>query len=142
MCKVVWDESLSVGIELIDGQHQKWIGHLNDVSAALASQEGPSRIVKTLGFLSDYTEYHFSTEEKQMVAHAYPGLEAHRAKHAELKQTLANLVQDFEEDGATQVLATAVDTFLGNWLIRHIREVDQAFGAFLQEKGIALDRDS
>ena len=37
MSRLVWDESLSVGVELIDQQHQKWIGHLSDVAGALES---------------------------------------------------------------------------------------------------------
>ncbi|MBD3237059.1 MAG: bacteriohemerythrin [Candidatus Eisenbacteria bacterium] len=139
MSRVQWDESLSIGIRVIDEQHQRWIQHLNEVASALESEEGAAHIVKTLGFLVDYTEYHFTTEEKHMAAHGYPEIEAHRAKHAELKRTLANLVQEFEEDGATQSLADAVDTLLGNWLVKHIREVDQAFGDFLQERDIVLE---
>ena len=36
---------------------------------------------KTLGFLVDYTETHFSTEEKHMAANNYGGLDEHKAKH-------------------------------------------------------------
>jgi hemerythrin len=47
-------------------------------------------------------------------------------------------VQDFEEEGPTQILADAINTFLGNWLIMHIQQVDQKFGAFVKEKGIVI----
>ncbi len=133
-----WDESLSVGVELIDSQHKEWINRLNDVAAAIQSGHGASRIAATLDFLVGYTEFHFSTEERCMTEHQYPELDAHKVKHQELTGTLKNLEQDFEEDGATQALATAVNTFLTNWLVKHIREVDLRFGAFLKERGIAL----
>ncbi len=142
MSRMKWDDTLSIGIGLIDQQHKTWIEKLNDVSDALTSSLGSGHIVQTLGFLCDYTAHHFSSEEKHMVAQSYPELEEHRAKHAELKTTLDNLLDDFNEEGATPRLAEAIDTFLANWLIRHIQDVDQRFGAFLKEKGIALEGES
>jgi hemerythrin len=136
--KIEWNDSLSVGVALIDEQHKEWIKHLNDLAAAFDSHLGVEHIAQTLGFLIDYTYYHFGTEEKHMTAHNYPGLAAHRLKHGELKTTLKNLVDDFQEEGATQPLADAIDTFLGNWLINHIEEVDRAFGTFLKENGITI----
>jgi hemerythrin len=137
-----WDDSLSVGVELIDEQHKMWIQRLNEVSAAVDSRQGPKEIAKTLGFLVGYTDYHFSTEEKHMVANSYPGLVDHQAKHGELKVTLAHLVEGFEEEGATHLLADFIETFLRNWLTGHIRQVDQRFGAFLRDKGISLPAES
>ena len=133
-----WTDALSVGVELIDNQHRTWIAHFNRAAAAVASAQGPTQIIETLGFLVDYTSVHFSTEERHMSASGYPELTAHKAKHDQLTTTLADLVQDFEEEGATHVLADAVDTLLGNWLIRHIQEVDMRFGAFVKERGIVV----
>lgn len=141
MAKMQWDDSLSIGIELIDGQHKKWISHLNNVSVAIESRRGPAHIAKTLGFLVDYTGVHFSTEERHMTENSFPGLDHHKMKHEELRGTLYNLVQDFEEEGATQALADSIDTFLGNWLANHIREVDMQFGAFVKEEGIVLSEE-
>lgn len=133
-----WNDSLSVGIELIDDQHKMWIQRLNDISAAIDSRQGPREIAKTLGFLVDYTDFHFATEERHMTDNAYPALDEHRRKHEELKGILANLVQDFEEEGATHILADFVQTLLCNWLTEHILNVDTQFGRFLKEKGISI----
>ncbi|MFC1572146.1 bacteriohemerythrin [Candidatus Eisenbacteria bacterium] len=138
MKRMEWSENLALGIALIDEQHKTWIGHLNDVSTALSSAQGPTQIAKTLSFLIDYTGYHFDSEEQYMTKHGYPGLEQHREKHAELRQTLTDLQTDFDDEGATGPLAKAVDTFLGNWLVQHIQDVDQEFGTFLKERGIEL----
>lgn len=137
-----WDDSLSVGVELVDKQHKMWIQRLNDISAAINSRQGPREIAKTLGFLVEYTEFHFSTEEKHMVANSYPGVVDHQAKHEKLKGTLAHLVEDFQKEGATHILADFIETFLCNWLTGHIREVDLQFGAFLEDKGISLPAES
>lgn len=136
MSRLEWTPDLSVGIDIIDQQHREWISRFNDLEEAVRSFQSSDRIATTLEFLIDYTGYHFDTEEKTMTASAYPGLEEHREKHLELKGTLSNLVLDFEEDGATHGLAEAIDTFLGNWLIDHIRSVDTRLGAYLKEKGI------
>lgn len=133
-----WDESLSVGIGLIDKQHREWIERLNDVSAAMHSSQGTRRLVETLDFLRDYTRFHFETEERCMAEHKYPELEDHRRKHQELAQTLTRLEEDLEEEGITPALTEAVNTLLGNWLVQHIREVDQRFGTFLRDRGIEI----
>lgn len=138
MGKMVWNETLSVGIDLIDDQHKTWIARVNDLSAAIAEHEAQRQIAVTLGFLIDYTKFHIATEEKHMTAHAYPGLAEHQQKHKELLGTLNDLVQDFEEEGPTQMLADSVNTFLGNWLIKHIQQIDHKFGVFVREQGIVI----
>lgn len=138
MEKIQWQENLSVGIELIDSQHQKWISHYNDIVESITSQQSKTQIAKTLSFLIDYTQVHFATEEKHMAANSYPELKEHKAKHDGLRTTLANLVKEFEEEGATTQLSEAIDTFLGHWLIRHIREVDIRFGSFVKENKIVV----
>ena len=138
MSNIQWDESLSVGVGLIDEQHRKWIERLHEVESAIKSRRGMQQVVSTLDVLSEYTLFHFSTEEKYMLQTGYPELENHRAKHEELKKTLGNLIEDFREDGITEKISEAVGTFLGNWLKDHIRVVDQVFAAFLKEKKIQL----
>jgi len=142
MPQLQWNDSLSTGVELIDDQHKTWIRHYNALAGAVESNQGPREIAETLGFLVDYTEFHFGTEEKHMVAAAYPGLDEHKAKHAELRAALARLVEDFEEEGATHVLANFLKTFLGTWLVDHIRGVDVRFGAHLKDKGIEITGDA
>lgn len=138
MKKIAWDDSLSVGIDAIDTQHKRWIGHFNSVVDAIESRGGHAPVTRTLGFLIDYTDLHFSTEERFMRETAYPELEAHKDKHEELRGTVGNLVADFEEEGDTPALEEAIDTFLGTWLIEHIKSTDQLFGAFVKESGVIL----
>jgi len=138
MGKVQWQDSLSVGIELIDKQHKQWIEYYNNTVEVVATQHSHTQVMKTIGFLIDYTETHFATEERHMTASKYPALPEHKAKHDELRSTLERLVKDFDEEGVTPELTKAIDAFLGNWLINHIREVDMKFGAYAQKEKIAL----
>lgn len=133
-----WTQNLAVGIELIDEQHKMLFQRANDVSQSIDSGQGLTQIIKTLDFLIDYTHFHFSTEENHMQANNYPGLEAHQASHRELITTLNDLERDFKEEGATNQLAEALNSFLNNWLVKHIRGIDVRFGDFLREKNIRL----
>ena len=133
-----WEKSLSIGVELIDQQHQMLIQRLDDFATVTTARQGTTQVVKTLTFLIEYTEFHFDAEEKHMTQCGYPGLEEHRAMHQDLKTTLAGLTQDFHEEGATQTLAEAIHKLMVNWLVKHIREVDVQFGTYLKDNGITL----
>ncbi len=142
MEKIHWSDNLSVGVELIDEQHKMLIQRLNDMTSAIEESKGPNEIARTLNFLIEYTDFHFSAEEKHMKANEYPTLEEHMTKHEEFKTTLANLERDYKEDGATPLLADSIDAFLVNWLVKHISEVDVNFGAFLKDRGVTLTGES
>lgn len=134
MDKIEWNNNLSVGIATIDEQHKMLIQRLQDVSEAIESNLGEGTIAHTLDFLVDYTDFHFTEEEKQMTEHNYPGLALQQEQHKEFKKSLERLEQDFEEDNATKELANHIRTFLFNWLATHIREVDMEFGKFIKDK--------
>lgn len=141
MQRIEWTSRLSVGVPLIDEQHQSLIGRIRDLSQAVEERQGIGAVTTTLNFLVDYTEYHFSTEEKHMVANEYPGLQYHKGQHEEFRRTLANLEADFREEGSSQDLAGSIKTFLFDWFVTHIERVDRGFGQFLTHKGVALDAE-
>jgi len=139
---IVWNDSLSVGVDLIDRQHKSLIEKIAHLEDAIRTGQGPAEIVRTLDFLIDYTAYHFGTEEKNMRAYDYPELPAHIEKHKEFKKTLNDLAADFEEEGATQPLADSIETLLMNWFVKHIKDVDNRFGAFLRENDLTMSEDA
>jgi hemerythrin len=141
MAKDLWDDSLSVGVNLIDEQHKMLLKRLSDLSEAVDSRQGSSHIVSTLSFLSEYVDFHFGTEEKHMTANDYPAYPEHRAAHEQFKTTLSNLSEDFEEEGATAGLAESINTLLISWFLKHIRAIDQQLGRFCNEHGIELEGD-
>ena len=134
MTKVAWDKRLSIGITLIDEQHKSLIKKLNDVSSAIDNGLGQREVSKTLEFLTEYADFHFSAEEKAMKDNDYPGIERQKIMHQEFMDTLSNLEQVFEEEGSTSALSDAINNFLFNWLTNHIQGLDQEFGVFLSKK--------
>jgi hemerythrin-like metal-binding protein len=68
----------------------------------------------------------------------YPAMDKHLKQHEVFKSMLRTLEEDFKEDGATKVVSKSINTFLGNWLINHIKIVDVNFGKFLKGKGVEM----
>ena len=134
MAKIEWDDSLSIGINIIDDQHKMLIQRLNDLSSAVEMMRGEVEIMKTIEFMIDYTDFHFTSEEKHMVEQNYPDLEHQLAQHAEFKNSLKRILEDLEDEGITRQLTTSIDTFLTNWLIKHIKGLDMKFSKFLKDK--------
>jgi hemerythrin len=135
MAQIQWSEELAVGVPRLDAEHQALIQRLNDVSAAVENRQGEVEIIRTLGFLSDYADFHFAAEEEHMAQIDYPGLAEQKTAHQEFLDTLKTLKQDFEEEGSTRTLAHAINTFLMNWLTDHIRTVDRRIGVFMANQG-------
>ena len=76
-----------------------------------------------------------------MVKNHYPGYEAHKKAHDDLKTTLGHLEEDFVEEGPTEDLAGSINVFLVNWLIKHIHAIDTKFGkgrSFFSGEGLFL----
>ena len=133
MIKIEWDDSLSIGIDTIDDQHKMLIDRLKNLSNAFEQQMGETEIFETIKFMTEYTDFHFSSEEEHMRKVNYPGLEHQIGQHAEFKESLNRLVEDFEDEGITRALTTSVNTFLMNWLVNHIKGVDTKFAQFLKK---------
>lgn len=136
--RIAWSDRLSVGIDLIDTQHKSLIQKIADLEDALRRGQGTAEIVRVLGFLAEYVDFHFGTEERNMKGSDYADMAAHVAKHEEFRQTLSNLGEDFEEEGATQDLADSIETLLMHWFASHITDVDQRFGAFVRKSNYTM----
>lgn len=134
----MWDSSLSVGVDLIDEQHKMLIERISNLSKAVEKHLGHTKIIETLLFMKEYTNFHFSTEERYMHELDYPAMDNHLKQHQEFKAMVRTLEEDFKEDGATKVVSKSINTFLGNWLVNHIKVVDVNFGKFLRDKGVEM----
>lgn len=134
MSKIEWDNSLSIGVDQIDEQHKMLIQKLKDLSDAFDRGLEQNKMLKTMDFMIDYTDFHFSEEEKLMAVHEYPGLETQKKQHKEFQDTLNHILEDYQDEGPTKALATSINVFLLNWLFNHIKGLDVQIGKFLSEK--------
>lgn len=131
---VNWHDHYSVGIASIDAEHQKLIGLINDLHAAMLEGRGKDVIGKTLDGLASYTVSHFAHEEKLMQLHRFPGFEQHKAEHDKLIGKVKVLQQNFRLGKAS--VSVEVMTFLQDWLIGHIVGMDKHYAAFMHAAGV------
>ncbi len=73
-----WNDKYSVGISEIDLQHQELLRILNKM-LGLFGKATPAEISITLDDITDYTAFHFQTEDKYLNKH--PEYDQHRQEH-------------------------------------------------------------
>ncbi len=128
-----WSDELSVGIEVIDEQHRRLVGIINDLHAAMLRREGPEALAEIFGRLVAYTRQHFAYEEEFLDRHGYPETEAHRAQHVLLTQNVRELEAAFLE-GKPNITVEVME-FLRDWLRHHIAVSDRRYATYLQKQG-------
>ncbi|MFY9326888.1 MAG: bacteriohemerythrin [Georgfuchsia sp.] len=131
---IQWSPKLSVGIAIIDQQHQELVRIINELYEAMTTGQGRNVLGDIFNRLVKYTADHFSTEERLMSQHSYPQAVDHKAKHADLVKTALDLQEKFKSGKLSISLDTM--TFLKEWLSKHILVTDKVFGAFLSTKGV------
>lgn len=132
-----WTPKLAVGHPLIDSQHQELFRRFDELLEACQQARGKDRIESLLEFLGTYVVTHFQAEERLMDRHDYPGAEAHKAEHRYFTGRLDLLREDLRSGGASSQLVISTNQTLLNWIIKHIKNVDVEFGAFLRKRGLA-----
>ena len=90
-------DNLVTGNEMIDSQHKELIEKINAVMESCEQSNDKSVAVKTLDYLEDYTNYHFSAEEQLQREIDYPGFQKHKEQHEIFKQTIADLQDMLQE---------------------------------------------
>ncbi len=131
---VVWDDTLSVGIEEIDQQHKILVKLINEMHEAIEHKEASTVAKPILDKLIQYTIIHFAVEEALMRIFHYPDYEEHKKHHEELTReviTLRKKVRTGEAHINFQLMH-----FLQGWLTHHILQEDMSYSEFFLERGI------
>ena len=129
-----WSDNLSVGVDVIDGQHRYLIELINDLHGAMRDGKGREAVGEVLDRLVEYTVFHFKTEERLMKAYRYGHPVYHLHEHEKLISRIVEL-QAQHKSGQAGV-STAALKFLKDWLYEHILKVDKRFAHFLNGQGV------
>jgi hemerythrin len=140
-----WEDSFAVGIADIDEQHRRLVGLISRLHEAIECSNRLATlasvmceldtITAVIDELIDYIHYHFSTEEKYMLAHAYPGYDQHKKEHEQFEDQVRAYKRDFERQKTR--LSVEIAEFLKSWWRAHILGTDRKSGAFLKEQGLS-----
>lgn len=133
MGKYELTKDLETGNIFIDNEHRELLRAANDLLDACGAGKGREHMNKTVKFLNDYVEKHFSNEERLQKNSGYPNFEAHKAFHEKYKQKLRDITSGMSSDNPTIGELSSLNAHIG-LLITHIRTEDKKLGAFLNKK--------
>lgn len=119
MKKNKWDDSLSVGSEVIDNEHKILFDLAKDLHNSI-TVGADNRTINTLfSVIIDYFHQHFEREESLLVDKE--GYLGHCAEHYQLIKKIHDYIVAFRNSRSVD---TPPGEFLHNWLWKHIHEVD------------------
>jgi hemerythrin-like metal-binding protein len=131
---VTWSTKYSVGIAQIDAEHQKLIGLVNDLNAAMLQGRANELMGEIFDNLISYTATHFGHEEGLMRLHSYPELAEHKAEHDRLVEKVKLLQEEFHS--GSMIISLDLMAFLRNWVVDHICGMDKKYSPHLQAAGM------
>lgn len=136
-----WNDNFATGIGTIDEQHHKLVDLLNKLALHLAQGSDELTLAGVFDDLTDYTVYHFTTEEgiweqhfgDDVLVHSHH--ETHQNFVAEVGR-LRGLLATHERDQAVEEIIS----FLTHWLAFHILETDAQMAQIVlrQQNGMSL----
>jgi hemerythrin-like metal-binding protein len=129
---LVWQDRLSVGNEVMDGDHHRLFNLFNQLSAAQTSNADAATLEKCLAELVAYTGYHFEREEELMRKAGYPDLESHIREHQAFVRKATEAVQAFNQSKSTTIILDVLKLVRG-WLVNHIQKEDQRYTPHVQK---------
>lgn len=123
-----FDDSLLTDDGMIDEQHRELIGRIHNLQITCDNEKPAKREAIQL---LDYLEFHFAEEEKLQEEIGYPGIEEHKKKHQELKQSVKELHQMLEEqEGPTDDFVVQLNKKVTQWLYSHIQGFDRSVAEY------------
>ena len=115
---IEWDDKYSVGVRIIDSQHEKLFKLINTAVDNVNARVDSESISEILSELVDYSMVHFSTEEGYMREIGYDGIDFHKKEHKQFKIKVGNLC--VETLKKSDFVPEDILEFLSGWLVNHI----------------------
>lgn len=126
-----WKNDYSVKNEILDGEHKKLIGIINELYISFMNREENEKLGEMLSKLQEYTIYHFSHEEELLKERNNPLSATHKAKHNDFIEKVKSMKEKHEK-GTTEIKYEMMN-FLRSWLTDHIIGTDKKY-SFAFEK--------
>ena len=130
-----WNPTYSVGVAELDKQHKVLFDLINKLYDAMQVGQGSKEVGNVITEMINYTQFHFTAEEKYLTTYKYIELGKQKASH----EGFVKKVKDFQSQYQQGKLAISIEVmnFLRDWLVTHIQVEDKKYSAFLNSKGVS-----
>ena len=135
MTPMTWNHACATGVKAMDDQHGILMDTMNDLRLALVHGSGRDRVGEHLGRLIEFTRLHFSSEERLLAQHGFPEIDEHRDAHQRLLHKIEEAAQRVKNSDDAHMHPLL--SFLHDWYMEHIEDLDRKYGAWLNERGIS-----
>ena len=132
---MTWTSDLSVGVAVLDDDHKKLIGIINQLHFGITAGHDKLILEAVLNELVDYIKFHFAREEAMLIKAGYVATAAHMADHEKFIGKISS-VQERVKTSPVALLDLELMDFLRDWLFSHIRVSDKLYGPRLNAFGL------
>lgn len=128
-----WNNKYLIGIKEVDNQHKRLVECITRFKDSISDEKKDTidEMGKVLGFLVNYTNYHFESEEALMERIGYPELEEHKAIHRDLVTELKKILIKLKSKESYKPIEFYY--FLMKWLTEHIEDEDNKIGKYYKD---------
>lgn len=127
MTLFTWKPEYSVNDAALDEHHQKLFSVINSVYENVMNSREVDCVLPKIDLLSEYTKYHFASEEQYMREKGFPEIEDHLAKHREFAHTIETLRASYHNNDLE--VSRDLIIVLGEWLLQHVLKEDRKYAS-------------
>jgi hemerythrin len=117
-----WRSQFSVGIKVVDHDHQELIGRIRNHQVSLEECADTDKIIEILDAIYADIAEHFALEEKLMEQLRYAAYADHKEDHETLLDDLREIMAGVEDEGMLDQVQLTDD--LNRWFSDHFRVHD------------------
>jgi hemerythrin len=132
---VEWDDSMSIGLYLIDEQHRELVVLINNVADAIERNASQTEISRFIRRFYNYTITHFQTEESLMDHATYPEYFTQVKEHLDCSMKAIEFHRRFVHDHDFD-LKEFLD-YIVSWFVKHTTGIDQTLAKHLLDRGLS-----
>jgi hemerythrin len=128
-----WKDSYNIGVKEIDNQHRGLFDIISKLFTSQLYEPDGKYFFLMLSKFVEYTQVHFSTEERYMLEAQYPKFSEHQREHELFIAQLSQIVQDIENKKPE--IESKTLSFLKDWYLAHILGTDRDLEKPFKAKG-------
>ncbi len=123
-----WNESLKIGIPLLDFQHKQLLDQMDILIEALEQNKGKQELKSISIFLEMYINNHFKYEESCMDMYKCPVACINKSAHTQFRNNLDTIYQaiakSIKQNQPVTIIAIEVKSKLLDWFVEQIKSID------------------
>jgi len=134
MAILEWDDSMAVGVYLVDEQHKELVVLINNIADAVQSGASVSEVSRFIRRFYNYTIVHFQTEESLMDHNSYADYFTQVREHLDCSTKALEFHRRFVEEAEFDLVEFL--EYIVGWFRSHTTGIDQGLTEYLVARGL------